>query len=143
MPRLGGGDLARFIAGCLTEPARQNAILPIGGPGPALTPIEMGAALFDALGLPPRYRRVSPRVISTIAEGLRMAGLFHRGLATKSELARIGHYYATESMLLWDAARQRYDAEATPEYGTETLIDFYRDLAAGRATIDRGDHAVF
>ncbi|NNE51357.1 MAG: NAD(P)H-binding protein [Sulfitobacter sp.] len=137
------GDLGRYIAHCLRNPARQNAILPIGGPGPAITPAEMGAALFDALGLPPRYRPVSPRVIGTIAGGLKVAGLFHKGLATKAELARIGHYYATESMLVWDAARQCYDADATPEYGTETLFDFYRDLAAGRVVLDRGDHAVF
>lgn len=137
------GDLGRFIASCLTDPTRQNAILPIGGPGPALTPREMGQALFEALGLTPRYRHVSPRLLSTIAGGLRAGGLVSRALAEKAELARIGHYYATESMLVWDAKQQRYDAEATPKYGTETLHDYFRDLAAGRARLSRGAHAVF
>ena len=52
-------------------------------------------------------------------------------LADKAELARIGRYYATESMLVWDAARQRYDADATPSIGTETLADYYAKLLRG------------
>ncbi|MEW9921530.1 NAD(P)H-binding protein [Marimonas sp. MJW-29] len=136
-------DLGRFIAACLTDPAKQNSILPIGGPGPALTPRDMGAALFDALKLPPRYRSVSPRVITTIAATLALGGRVSPKLATKAELARIGHYYATESMLLWNPATARYDADATPEFGTDTLPDFYRALAAGEVRLSRGDHAVF
>ena len=61
----------------------------------------------------------------------------------KAELARIGRYYATESMLVWDAKRERYDADATPEFGEETLFAFYEALISGERTIDRGDHAVF
>lgn len=136
-------DLGRFIATCLTDRKRQNAVLPIGGPGPALTPKEMGAALFDALQMPPKYRSVSPRMITSIAGVLALGGKLLPALATKAELARIGHYYATESMLLWNAGSGRYDAEATPEFGTETLPEFYRALATGKAHVTRGDHAVF
>ena len=64
-------------------------------------------------------------------------------LAAKAELARIGRYYATESMLVWDAGPGRYDADATPETGAETLADHYRAVLAGARTADRGDHAVF
>jgi len=64
-------------------------------------------------------------------------------LAEKAELARIGRYYATESMLVWDAAAGRYDAMATPSTGSQTLFDFYADLVSGQATAERGDHAVF
>ncbi len=137
------GDLARFIVSCLDTPARQNAILPIGGPGPALTPHAMGAALFELTGMPPRFRRVPLGLISTIGAGLRLGGLFSPHLRAKSELARIGHYYASESMLVWNAETQTYDADATPEFGTETLFDFYQSLIAGTATLERGDHAVF
>lgn len=137
------GDLGRYIAGCLTDPTRQNAILPIGGPGPALTPRDMGAALFAALGRTPRYRSISPRVIEAIAATLAGAGRLHSRLAAKAELARIGHYYATESMLVWDAQQGRYRADATPAFGTDRLPDFYRALANGTASIDKGDHAVF
>ncbi|MDF1728122.1 MAG: NAD(P)H-binding protein [Sulfitobacter sp.] len=136
-------DLGLFIVSCLENPARQNRILPIGGPGPALTPREMGAALFEVLGQEPRYRRVTPRLFPALALPLSLAGRFSSRAATKAELARIGHYYATESMLVWDAERNRYDAGATPSFGSDLLIDHYRDLAAGRTAQDRGAHAVF
>ena len=58
-------------------------------------------------------------------------------------MARIGRYYATESMLVLDPVTGRYDAAATPSTGTETLFDFYARLLGGGASIERGDHAVF
>jgi divinyl chlorophyllide a 8-vinyl-reductase len=64
-------------------------------------------------------------------------------LAAKAELARIGRYYATESMLVLDPANGRYSAEATPSTGSETLFDYYAALVRGEATAERGDHAVF
>ena len=64
-------------------------------------------------------------------------------VAVKAELARIGLYYATESMLVWNPARERYDADATPEFGRETLLDFQSKLVRGEATLERGDQAVF
>ena len=136
-------DLGRFIATCLTDPGKRRATLPIGGPGPALTPRAMGAALLDALDLPPRFRSVPPWLLGTVAGGLSLAGRASPRLAAKAELARIGQYYATESMLLWDPAAERYDADATPEFGSETLPDFYRALARGEAEVRLGDHAVF
>ena len=64
--------------------------------------------------------------------------------AAKAELARIGRYYATESMLLWDERKGEYDAEATPGYGEETLRDFYvRVLEEGLAGQLLGDQALF
>ncbi|WP_037969244.1 NAD(P)H-binding protein [Sulfitobacter noctilucicola] len=137
------GDLGSFITSTLTDTKRQNAVLPIGGPGPALTPLDMGAALFEVLQIEPKYRSVSPHIIAGIAQGLSLAGKVIPTLQAKADLARIGHYYATESMLLWDEKAQQYDADATPEFGSETLFDFYRKLASGEAHIERGDHAVF
>jgi divinyl chlorophyllide a 8-vinyl-reductase len=64
-------------------------------------------------------------------------------LAEKAELARIGRYYATESMLVWNAQSGHYDAAATPATGSETLFDFYAALARGDRAPERGDHAVF
>jgi divinyl chlorophyllide a 8-vinyl-reductase len=46
-------------------------------------------------------------------------------------------------MLVWDDVRGRYDADATPEFGTETLADHYRKLVSGEIADDRGAHAVF
>lgn len=137
------GDLGRYITTCLTEPSRQNVVLPVGGPGPALTPVELGGLLFDALDRPPAFRRVPAKLLLGAASALDIGGAFIPQIAVKAELARIGYYYATESMLVWDAQTQRYDADATPEYGTETIADFYAALARGTATVNLGDHAVF
>ncbi|MFY9241049.1 MAG: NAD(P)H-binding protein [Roseovarius sp.] len=136
-------DLGRFMTACLTDESLQNRILPIGGPGPAITPMDQGAALFERLNLAPKYKRVPVGIMDAIVGGLTLAGRISSKARAKAELARIGRYYATESMLLWDARAQRYDADATPEYGTQTLFEFYDDLIAGRAQIDLGDHAVF
>ena len=74
---------------------------------------------------------------------LERSGRVSPALADKAELARIGRYYATESMLVLDPATGRYDAAATPSTGTETLFDYYARLIKGEATAERGDHAVF
>ncbi len=136
-------DLGRFIASCLTDPQKRNRILPIGGPGPAITPLDQGRALFDILDQPPRFRHVPLRLMDGIVGGLSLAGRLSAKARAKAELARIGRYYASESMLVWDEAKQRYDAEATPETGEERLFGFYERLISGEARIDLGAHAVF
>ncbi len=135
-------DLGRYMARCLTDPDLQNSILPIGGPGPAQTPREMGEALFAALDLEPRFRSVPPVVLRIVAGVLSLGGLVSKGLKDKAELARIGHYYATQSMAILDADN-RYDPEGTPSTGSETLADHYARLAAEEVPDDRGAHAVF
>jgi divinyl chlorophyllide a 8-vinyl-reductase len=64
-------------------------------------------------------------------------------LAEKAELARIGRYYATESMLVLNPDTGLYDAAATPSTGSETLFDFYARLVGSEARVDLGEHAVF
>lgn len=140
---IGDRDLARFLVACLADPALQNRILPIGGPGPAITPREQGEILFETLGLPPRFKHVPLALMSSIVGTLTMAGRLHPKLREKAELARIGQYYATESMLVWNAQTGAYDADATPETGSDTLLDHYRRLARGEVEVDRGSHAVF
>lgn len=137
------GDLARYLADCLTGPARANRILPIGGPGPALTPRAQGQMIFDLLGKPARFRHVPVAMMDAIIGALKLGGTLAPGLRAKAELARIGRYYATESMLLWDAERGAYDADATPEFGTDTLRDHYARILRGEARADLGEHAVF
>jgi divinyl chlorophyllide a 8-vinyl-reductase len=136
-------DLADYIAGCLTDESQWNRILPIGGPGAAITPRQQGEALFALLGRPPRFRSVPVALLDVIAGGLGVLGHIAPSLAEKAELARIGRYYATESMLVLDPQTGRYDAAATPSTGTQTLQDFYRAVLAGADAPERGDHAVF
>ncbi len=140
---IGDDDLADYLAGCLDDPDRHNRILPIGGPGAAITPRQQGERLFALLGRSPRFRTVPVAFLDAIIATLATLGHIAPKLKEKAELARIGRYYATESMLVLDPATGRYDAEATPSTGSETLFDFYERLVRGEATIDRGDHAVF
>ena len=136
-------DLAAYLADCLDEPSRRGRVLPIGGPGAAITPREQGEALFALLGRRPRWRHVPVALLDVIAAGLGAAGRLVPALADKAELARIGRYYATESMLVLDPATGRYDADATPSTGCRTLFDHYAALVRGEVRHERGDHAVF
>lgn len=61
-----------------------------------------------------------------------------------AEFGRIGKYYATESMLVWDEERQEYDADATPSFGKDTLEAFFtKAVKEGLAGQELGDAAVF
>lgn len=136
-------DLGRYLARCLDDGTMHDRILPIGGPGPAITPRAQGEMLFGLLGRKPRFRHVPVGMLDAIVGMLSLVGRVVPAAARKAELARIGRYYATESMLVWDAESGRYDAGATPSVGTDTLVDHYARLIAGEATVERGDHAVF
>ncbi len=136
-------DLAAFLADCLDDPDRQHRVLPIGGPGEALTPRQQGEQLFALLGQPPRFTQVPVALLDVIIAVLSLLGRVIPRLADKAQLARIGRYYATESMLVWDPVAQRYDADATPSTGTETLGDFQAARLRGDVRDDRGEHAVF
>jgi divinyl chlorophyllide a 8-vinyl-reductase len=137
------GDLADYLADCLEDDRLWNRVLPIGGPGEAITPRQQGEALFALLGRKPRFRRVPVALLDGVVGALDAAARLAPPLADKAELARIGRYYATESMLVLNPGTGRYDAAATPSTGTETLFDYYEALVAGVRRPERGDHAVF
>lgn len=137
-------DLARFIGRCFTDADKRNAILPIGGPGPAITPRRQGEMLFELLGQRPRFKAVPLWVFDTILGGLRVGSALFPPLEAKAELAKIGRYYATESMLVWDETSGRYDEDATPSFGSETLAEFYSQaLDREDPAAELGDHSVF
>jgi divinyl chlorophyllide a 8-vinyl-reductase len=140
---IGDNDLANYLAECMDDTSRHNRVLPIGGPGDAITPRQQGEHLFALLGRPPRFKHVPVALLDVIIGALGTAGRLVPALAQKAELARIGRYYATESMLVLDPQTGRYDAAATPSTGTETLFDFYASLVSGAIAPERGDHAVF
>ncbi len=135
-------DLAQFIRLTL-ESDNLNGVRAIGGPGPALSPLEQAQLLSRLTGQPLRTKSVSPKLLQGIAALLDLPGRFSKTIADKAEFVRIGHYYATESMLHWNEDEGAYDAEATPEFGTITLEDSYRAQLAGATDQSLGDQAVF
>lgn len=124
------GDLARFITAAVGNPDMAGKVLPIGGPGPAISLRDAGTMLFAAAGKPPRFTSVSPKMFTYAGRILGLGAGVSDWLAEKAEYARIAHYYATESMLVLDPATGEYSADLTPEFGSETLADHYRRLLA-------------
>jgi divinyl chlorophyllide a 8-vinyl-reductase len=129
-------ELAAYLLDCLDDPARANQVLPVGGPGPALTPRAQGALLFEQLDRAPRFRQVPVALFTVAIAVLAPLARWFPALADKAELARIGHYYATESMLVWDTEQNRYDADATPSAGQVTLADYYRRVLADEQGVE-------
>lgn len=121
-------DLARFIADCIDNPSTSRKVLPIGGPGPAISLREQGALLFELAGKEPRFTSVSPKLFTYAERVLGLAAGFSDWFAEKAEYARIARYYATESMLVLDPLTGTYSADLTPEFGSETLRDHYARL---------------
>ena len=136
-------DLAAFLADTVDRLDRRNRILPIGGPGPAITPRQQGELLFSLLQKQPHFRHVPVAMMDAIIAVLATAGRLLPAAAAKAELASIGRYYATESMLVWDPVTKTYNAEATPSAGMETLADHYRQILSGERSADLGDHSIF
>jgi len=136
-------DIGDFLAHCLDDHTLRDRVLPIGGPGAAITPRQLGEHLFALLGREPQFRQVPVAMLDVIIAVLGAAGRIVPALADKAELARIGRYYATESMLVLDPETGRYEADATPSTGKESLLDYYAQLVSGAAAPERGDHAVF
>ncbi len=136
-------DLGRFLTLCLTDPEKRNRILPIGGPGPAITPLDQAAMLERLFGRPVPIRHVPIALMTGIIAVLATLGTVSPRFAARAGLARIGRYYATQSMLVWNPATQSYDADATPEFGTDRLEDHYAAMLRGEVGDDRGAHAIF
>ena len=53
---------------------------------------------------PPKFKRVPVALLDAIIGTLATVGRVVPSMAAKAELARIGRYYATESMLVLDPA---------------------------------------
>ncbi|MEM9529322.1 MAG: NAD(P)H-binding protein [Pseudomonadota bacterium] len=137
-------DLANYLVDCLERRDLTDRVLPIGGPGPALTPRDQGHLLFELLDRPPRFRSVPVGLFKVAGAVLNVLGKLLPRMAAKAELARIGHYYATESMLVWDKTTQQYSADATPETGEDTLREHYQQIIHhGLKGHELGAHKVF
>jgi len=59
-------DLGDYLAGYIDDSLRHNRMLPIGGPGEAITPREQGERLFALLGKPLFFKQVPVALLDTI-----------------------------------------------------------------------------
>lgn len=136
-------DLARFMADVLVDPSRHGKVLNVGGPGPAITPRTQAELLARALNVPVKTKSVPLALMDVIVAVLSVLGAVFPPLADKAEFARIGRYYASESMLVLDPKTGEYSEALTPSYGTDTLAAFYERVARdGLGGQELGDHAV-
>jgi divinyl chlorophyllide a 8-vinyl-reductase len=124
-------DLARFITAAIDNPDMTGKVLPVGGPGPAISLRQQGELLFRVAGKAPKFKSVSPRIFDYAERVLGLGAGLSDWFAEKAEYARIARYYATESMLVMDPATGAYRADLTPEFGSETLESHYRRLLEG------------
>lgn len=136
-------DLAEYLAGCLTQTDRHNRILPVGGPGPAITPLDQARMLSELMGIPTRTRHVPVALFNVLIGILDTLGRVIPSLRDKAELARIGRYYGTESMLVINPDSGQYDQALTPSWGQRSLREHYRQLIQGQIAVDLGEHSVF
>lgn len=121
-------DLARFMIDCIGREDRTDKILPIGGPGPAISLRDQGEMLFELTGRAPKFKSVPIGLFDAAIRLFSLGARWTDWMAEKHEYARIARYYATESMLLLDPENGEYSADKTPEFGTVTLRDHYKRL---------------
>ncbi|KAL0414635.1 UNVERIFIED_CONTAM: Divinyl chlorophyllide a 8-vinyl-reductase, chloroplastic [Sesamum radiatum] len=137
-------DLASFIADCVLSQELINKILPIGGPGDALTPLEQGEMLFRLAGKEPKFLKVPIQIMDFAIGVLDFLVKIFPSLEDAAEFGKIGRYYAAESMLIWDPETGEYDAEKTPSYGNDTLEQFFkRVLEEGMSGQELGEQTIF
>ena len=106
-------DLAKYMAECIRDASLENKVLPIGGPGKAMSALEQGTMLFDILGMEPKFVKVPIEVMDGVIKILDTFAGFFANMRDAAEFGKIGRYYAAESMLVLDE-ETKYDAAATP-----------------------------
>lgn len=124
-------DLAAVLCDAISKPEMHNQVLPVGGPGEALTPLEQSEVLFDLFDLEPKYIKVPIGVMDVAIGALDALARLFPALADTAEFGKIGRYYAVEDMV-------------GPSYGETTLRDFFQDVAEnGLQGQELGDQAIF
>lgn len=125
-------DLASFMAECAKDPEKRNGILPVGGPGVAVTPREQAEMLFRLVGRRPKYIRLPIGIMDFSISALDFVARLLPVARDAAEFGRIGRYYAVEDMV-------------GPSYGGDTLEAFFERAVqdGGLEGQDLGDAAIF
>ena len=137
-------DLANYICECINSKPRLNKILPIGGKGPAITPLEMGNMLFEIMNKKPKFLSIPSKLFLLGEKAITPLTYFSIRFKNTQQFLKIANYYATESMLVYNEKTNRYDEGLTPEYGKDTLECHYKKLIFSNSIDDElGDHKLF
>ena len=129
-------DLIFYIFDSLTNASLRNRILPIGGPGDAITPLDQCQMIFDLLEKDTKIIKIPSFIFIILNLLLAPLAKFSQKIDDVRELMKIAHYYATESMLVWDKDNNRYDPKLTPETGKDTIKEFYKKRLDGTLKAD-------
>ena len=137
-------NLAEFICKCINSREKFKKVLPIGGPGPALTPIMMGTMLFEIINEKPRFRSIPSRIFKMADKSIAPLSFFSEKARNTRQFLKIAHYYASESMLFYNLKTESYDEKLTPEYGNDRLENHYQKLLSSELINDElGAHKLF
>ena len=121
-------DLSEFIIRFVLRKNAENKIHLIGGPGPPISPRKQAELLFKLSKNEKKITHISPKFFLAIIYVLKPLSKISKKIQDFREFLKIAYYYATESMLFWDEKNQAYNSDKTPEFGKDTLEDYYKKI---------------
>ena len=121
-------DLSEFIIGFILRKSAENKIHLVGGPGPPISPKNQAEILFKLSKNEKKITHISPKLFLVIIYVLMPLSKISKKIQDFREFLKIAYYYATESMLFWDENNHAYSSNKTPEFGKDTLEDYYKKI---------------
>ena len=121
-------DLSEFIIGFILRKRAENKIHLVGGPGPPISPKNQAELLFKLSKNEKKITHISPKLFLVIIYVLMPLSKISKKIQDFREFLKIAYYYATESMLFWDDKTRTYSSNKTPEFGKDTLEDYYKKI---------------
>ena len=121
-------DLSEFIIAFVLRKRAENKIHLVGGPGPPISPKNQAELLFKLSKNEKKITHISPKLFLVIIYVLMPLSKISKKIQDFREFLKIAYYYATESMLFWDEKNHAYSSNKTPEFGKDTLEDYYKKI---------------
>ena len=121
-------DLSEFIIAFVLRKRAENKIHLVGGPGPPISPKNQAELLFKLSKNEKKITHISPKLFLVIIYVLMPLSKISKKIQDFREFLKIAYYYATESMLFWDEKNHAYSSNKTPEFGKDTLEDYYKKV---------------
>ena len=121
-------DLSEFISRFVLRKKAENKIHLVGGPGPPISPKDQAELLFKLSKNKKKITHISPKLFLVIIYFLMPLSKISKKIQDFREFLKIAYYYATESMLIWDEKNNIYSSDKTPEFGKETIEDYYKKI---------------